>query len=429
MFQSTRAPRCAPASFETLEGRRLLSTTLVIDGTNSADTIRIRQSGSTVTVTRNGSSTSRADVSSVVVNGNGGNDAITADDSVKVPLQLRGGAGNDTLTGGAGDDVLVSVGGSSDHDRLVGGGGHDNFWTDAGTVDKIADSSSADCPHLVASFMTLRVKRPDGSFSKTPVPLSPSGQKLPDPMPSKSISGWKNFSDHPLFPADGPSEQDVDQNGAADCYFLAPMSSVAKLDPGRLTDRVVDLGDGTYAVQFERGGSHYFVRVDGDLPIHSSGAPYYAGLGRGGSIWVPIVEKAWAFFRHGEGTYASINWGGLSEFYEALSVGNAARQFDPIRFKSEGGILEAIDGLLDDGYSVIYSTKNTQPAGSKLRPDHVLMVDRVVRNRFGAAAGVVLRDPYKADKPGALDGANDGYISLTASQAAAWMEAIAWCRV
>jgi hypothetical protein len=429
VFQSTRAPRCAPHSFEALEGRRLLSTTFVIDGSNAADTIRIRQSGSTVTVTRNGSSTSRTDVSGVVVNGNGGNDYIAADGSVRVPLVLRGGSGNDTLAGGAGDDVLVSVGGSSDHDRLTGNGGHDNFWTDGGSIDKITDRSGSDFAHLVGSFMTLRVKRSDGSFSKTPVPLTLSGQRLPDPVATKAIRGWKNFSGQPLFPAGGPSEQDVDQNAANDCYFLAPLSSVAKLAPDRLTDRIVDLGDGTYAVQFEQSGSHYFVRVDGDLPVTASGAPFYAGLGRQGSIWAPIVEKAWAFFRRGKGTYASINWGGLSEFYDAVAMGGATRQFDPVRFNPGGGILEAIDGLLDDGYSVVYSTKNTQPAGSKLRPDHVVMVDRVLRNRFGVASGVVLRDQYKRDKPGAVDGADDGYITLSAAQASAWMEAIAWCKV
>jgi hypothetical protein len=435
------------ATFEPLEDRRLMSMVWMIDGTDAADTIRLRQSGSTVSVTRNGVTTRRGDVSSVVVNGRGGNDAIAADDSVTVPLVLHGGAGNDllagghaddrlygdagsdTLAGGAGDDVLVSIGGASDHDRLTGNSGHDNFWADSGSVDVITDRASNDAWHTVASFFTYRITRRDGSVATTAVPLTLQGQRLPDPVASKNVSGWKNFSVQPLFPAGGPSEQDVDQNGAADCYFLAPLSSVAKLAPQRIEDRVVDLGDGTYAVQFQRGGSTHFVRVDGDLPVNSSGRPYYAGLGRQSSIWTAIVEKAWAFFRSGKGTYASTDWGRIAEPYDALGLSGLAKQFNAVSFSASGGILDAIGDLLDRGYSVVYSTKNTQPSGSKLRPDHVILVDRVVRNRSGAAVGLVLRDQYKTDLATVRDGSNDGYVTLTAAQAAAWMECVAWCRV
>src|SRR5439155_9205458 len=68
--------RAGRATFEPLEGRRLLSSTWTIDGTDAADTIRIRQSGSTVSVTRNGVTARRGDVSAVTVNGRGGNDTI-----------------------------------------------------------------------------------------------------------------------------------------------------------------------------------------------------------------------------------------------------------------------------------------------------------------------------------------------------------------
>ena len=431
---------------EALECRRLMAAGLVVDGTDRADTIRITQSGSTVSVTKNGVTTRRGDVTSVTVNARGGNDRVTADDSVRVPLVLKGdagddslvggagkdrlygGAGSDSLAGGAGDDVLVTLGGGSEIDRLTGNSGRDNFWIDADGRDTTGDLSGSDLHHRVASFLTYRVAS-DNSTKATKVPLALSGQDLPDPVASKYVCGWKDFSGRPLFPARGPSEHDVEQNGIGDCYFLAPVASLAKVAPQYITDRMVDLGDGTYAVDFERDGGHHFVRVDGDLPVDADGHPYYAGLGRDGSIWGAVLEKAWAFFRKGVGTYDSINWGKVSEPYHAFGVRGVNRTFTASTFSPKGGILEAVDSYLDDGHSVVYSTKDVQPSGSKVRPDHVVLVDRVIRDGDGDATGIVLRDQYKTDDPDVKDGSDDGYVTLTAAQAAAWMEAVVWVRV
>ena len=435
------------ALFEPLEGRRLMAASpWVINGTDGADTIRVRQSGSTLTVTRNGSTTSRSTsgLSGVVVNGRGGSDAIQADDTVRLPLTLHGGAGNDTLRGGAaadrlyggtgadaldagpGNDLLVTIGGASDRDRLAGGSGRDDFWIDSDDADRMSDLSSGDVYKAVRSFMDYRIRRADGSFGGIDVPIGLDGQDLADPVASGNSGGWKDFSDRPLSDAGGPTEHDIDQGAVGDCYLLATLSSLAKVDPTVLTRRIADLGDGTYAVHFERSGGHYFVRVDGELPVDGSGQPVYAALGRGGSVWAPVVEKAWAFFRRSQGTYASINIGRPSEVYRALGLGDTRVEYNPGAFRSDGGMLEKIDAVLDDGGTVAYSTLDDQPSGSKVRENHILMVHRVVRNARGAATAVVLRDPYKSDTPGAVDGANDGYITLTSAQAAAWMEALYW---
>ena len=441
-------PRPTPSGIEILEHRRLFAAAFVVDGTDAADTIRITQSGSTVSVTKNGATTRKTDVSSVAITGRKGNDRITADDGVKVPLVLKGDAGNDTLVGGAGgdrlyggtgsdslsgaggDDVLVTIGGASEQDRLAGGPGRDNFWLDADGSDRMSDLSASDAYHKVKSFYTYRVARPGGTVT-TRVPLALTGQDLPDPVTFGSVRGWDDFSDRPLFPAGGPSELDVDQNAAADCYLLASVSSLAKVAPRYLTDRIVDLGDGTYGVRFERDGRPEFVRVDGDLPVDGSGNPYFAGLGRGGAIWTAVMEKAWAFFRRDAGTYASTNFGRIAEAYDALGIDSTswATSATASAFSSRGGLLETIDSFLDKGYSVVYSTRDTQPSGSKVRPNHVVLVDRVVRDRSGNASGVVLRDQYKTDDPDVRDGSDDGYVTLTAAQAAAWMEGVSWVDV
>jgi hypothetical protein len=446
------------AGIEALEDRQLMSggTPYVINGTDAAETIRIRQSGTSIIVTRNGATTTRkTPASNIVVNARGGNDTVFADDSVKVPMTLNGGsgddalrggaandtvrgetgndrlyggAGSDTLDGGSGDDVLVTIGGGGENARLTGGAGHDNFWLDADGDDRMSDLSASDAYHKVGSFYSYRIQQANGSTATTNVPLALNGQKLADPVASGYARGWKNFSNQPLFPQGGISEHDVDQNAAADCYFLAPLASMAREMPRQITDRVVDLGDGTYAVHFQRDGGHFFVRVDADFPVDSSGRPFYAGLGRQSSIWTAVLEKAWAFFRRGQGTYASTEWGRVVEPYEALGLDTVNKSYSASSFNSKGGILEAIDSYLDAGYSVVYSTKDTQPSGSKVRPDHVVMVDRVIRNSRGVATGIVLRDQYKTDLPTVRDGDNDGYVTLAASEAAAWMEGVMWCK-
>jgi hypothetical protein len=450
-----------PLGVETLESRRLLAASpFVVDGTDRDDTIVVRQTSTAVRVTRNGSTLSRsaADVSAVVINGRGGEDSVSADSTVKVPLTVYGGSGDDTLRGGPradvlhgqsgddsvygmagndrlygggdndrieggdGDDVLVSLGDGAD--RVTGNGGHDNFWYDSG-VDTVTDLTSSDARHLVASFMSYRI-RSDGSYKTVAVPKLLAGQSLSDPVASGKVSGWRDFSGNPLFPSSGISEHDVDQNGASDCYFLAPLSSLAKIKPGVLTDRIVDLGDGTYAVHFERDGRSVFVRVDGDLPVNGSGSPYYAGLGTQKSLWVAVFEKAWAFFRRSEGTYDSTNFGQIGEPYRALGLGTTSWADHPDDFRSQGGLLEGIDKLLKAGHSVTYSTKNDQPSGSKLREDHVVMVDRVVRDGSGKAVSLVVRDQTRTDWLKSADGRDDGYITLTAREAAAGMEGVAW---
>ena len=480
-----------PAALEPLEARRLASASpLVINGTDGADTIRIRQSGSTLTVTRNGANTTRktADVSSVVVNGRGGADSITADDSVKVRLTLSGGPGNDmlrggsaadvlrgdsgndtiqggggndqvhgndgndslsgnagddrlwagagddTLDGGDGADVLVSIGGAGDDDRLAGGAGADQFWADPAPTDRVTDRSAGDLYKPVGAFMTYRIARADGSFSKVPVSTKLQGQDLPDPVASKKISGREDYSINPLFAADGPTEQDVDQNGAADCYFLSSLAGLARTAPEHVKGRVVDLGDGTYAVHFQDYDRNVYVRVDADLPVDNTGKPFYAGLGQDKSIWVPVLEKAWAFYRRSQGTYASIDFGRSKEVFKALGMQDVAFQDS---FRSAASMLDTIDAALDAGLPLTFWTKMTEPKGSPLRPSHVLTGVRVIRDARGNPTHLVLRDPLKNDGARAmaaatgeaLDGSNDGYLTITAAQAAAAMKGVTWARV
>jgi len=164
------------------------------------------------------------------------------------------GPGAAVLMGEAGDDLLVAVGGGADTVR--GGAGNDSFWVDS--ADSIADAEAAETPynvHVIAQF-----------YQPTADPVSrPSleirGQDLTDP--SAGVP-YVDQSFRPLF-LDGPEYNDAIQGGVGDCYFIATLSSLAGSDPAIIKQAITDLGDGTYAVRFYRGGSAVFVRVDGRL--------------------------------------------------------------------------------------------------------------------------------------------------------------------
>jgi len=112
--------------FETLETRRLYSMSLVngtltVTGTANADAITIHKNtaGGLHVVEPAGTHDFAAGaVAKLVVNAGAGNDSITSDDNVTIPMTLHGGAGSDSITGGGGNDVIF---GDDGDDSLAGG--------------------------------------------------------------------------------------------------------------------------------------------------------------------------------------------------------------------------------------------------------------------------------------------------------------------
>jgi Ca2+-binding RTX toxin-like protein len=108
--------------------------TVVNNGGNVAETYTITASGDRVRLDRLTPGPFSLDIGTtenLVLNGNGGDDIITASDGLDglIRLTLDGGAGNDTITGGDGDDMIL--GGDGD-DVLTGGAGHDTIDGGAG---------------------------------------------------------------------------------------------------------------------------------------------------------------------------------------------------------------------------------------------------------------------------------------------------------
>ena len=121
---------------ETLESRRFLSSVTlgsngvlrVVGDDDVTDQVMLRLDGDQVSVVVNGGTAQlfdKADVRLIRVNGRGGNDAVTIDESngaLGERVEINGGEGDDVLTGGAGAETITGAGGD---DRINGNGGSD----------------------------------------------------------------------------------------------------------------------------------------------------------------------------------------------------------------------------------------------------------------------------------------------------------------
>lgn len=335
--------------------------------------------------------------------------------------RLYGGLGNDRSNGAAGNDQLIDIGGGLG-DLLTGGPGLDSFWLDARLAEKVTDPSAAEtrlgAVHRVGAFFTpTAVTEPDSTLRLGAIPKNLLGQKLPDPGASGQTLTYKNFSRRPLFASTGPSPDDVYQGDIGDCYLLAALSAVARSNPKAITQSMADLGDGTYAVQFTRGGQRHFVRVDGDLPVMNNGQPLYAGLGNQDSIWVAIYEKAYAVFRRGSASYDSLDGGWMSEVNAAMGL--YSRDVDG--FASGEELLAWTGRELAAGRAVTFAT--AQPNGAPLLSYHGYSVDSVELDETGQPWAFWLRNPWGYD---GVDNPtyDDGYVLVTAAEALASYSAL-----
>jgi hypothetical protein len=290
---------------------------------------------------------------------------------------------------------------------LIGDQGRDEFWLTTTTKKHIADDSSVASMrsrvHHVASFWN-KIKQNN--------PARPRRVNLPDPSLTSKYISYRNFSTRPLFSGEGPTADDVAQGYLGDCYFLATLSSVAGINPSLIRRSIVDLGDGTYGVQFLRGNQKVVVRVDADLPTLSNGQMAYAGFGAENSIWVGIMEKAWAFFRYDDASYASTEGGWMGEVYDAMGQANRSTWYIP----ANKTLLGMIRNELNAGRSVTFGVGEFS-GNIPLISYHAYSVDRVVEDAEGNLS-MVLRNPWAIDGAG-NDGNDDGYVTINEAQAQA----------
>jgi hypothetical protein len=369
-----------------------------------------------------------------VIFGGFGQDVLYGEDGNDA---LYGGGDADRMDGGGGNDNLVSVGGGTD--TVTGGLGFDSFWMDPGDIltDASATETAKKHVHRVTAFEGYSY---DGGTTVTPVSKELLGQNLADPwrtdVEMELLYTKEDFSAKPLFASGGPTKEDVKQGSVGDCWLMAKLAAIADANPDYIRQMVTDFGDGTYGVRFYRNGVAQHIRVDADLWVTSPGNPMYAELGKEGSIWVAIVEKAWAFFRFQEGNYASIaggngnidnpllgmtgspfakgepvspaavvNWvnvgspSGLTAYYVKQTAINWLNAVKAARAANKPVTVGAVAALSNstairvDNLATPDVNENTYRHSS-----HVYMVDKVLTNASGTPTGIKLYDPWGLER-------------------------------
>lgn len=347
------------------------------------------------------------------VRGGDGADRLHGDEGAD---KLYGELGRDILIGGDGVDMMV---GGEDVDTLVGIDGladiifagttatttvRDELWLDP--QDALVNTFSVasvkaidpDAVHLIQGYRKYWV---GGLQLSTPIQL---GVPLIDPSARQEDSGLLNDErpELPLFSSAGPQFTDIDQGNVGSCYFLARLASLAKTHPQYIRDMVVDLGDGTYVVQFYfQSGAKTYVRVDNSLYRRSgSTEPYYTNLGAEGSMWGAIIEKAWAIHRYGTASYDDISGGNSEQTNTSVALG--LNQVDTFtrNLTSAMEFVNLIRDALNNGRTVLVpapgnlSDFTPMTLENRSRGSHVYMVHSVETNAQGVPTKVLLYNLY-----------------------------------
>jgi len=319
---------------------------------------------------------------------------------------LNGGAGADTMNAGSGADTIIAIDGEA-LDVISQGGGNDFVWRDldGGSVD-VADFETGDVVHDVDGFdnpgadMTL-----DGDL----IPL-------PEPLPGDV---YEEFNNRPLFSADGPSVFDINQGALGDCFFLAGLGSTAMTNPDAILSRVVDFGDGTYGVNL----ADKYYRVDNRLVVARAGNPFlnYVSLGSSGSIWAPIMEKAFAHYRDGDNSYNSIEGGFCFDVFNTVFEAQDAEQIwfnmGPGTFLSPEQISSVIRQMMDEGYAPTLGIQFTTNPALPLVTLHQYVVLDYALDGFGLVSTLTLYNPWGIDGVPPFSGdPNDGIVTITLNE-------------
>jgi hypothetical protein len=221
---------------------------------------------------------------------------------------------------------------------------------------------------------------------------------------------------------------DVVQGQLADCYALAGLGAIARDNPNAIRQNVVDFDDGTYGVRL--GNSYY--RVDNDLPVSSAGStrPAYAQLGAQNSMWAAVVEKAFAHYRRGQNSYASIEWGWSVEMNRAFRSTSAGEK-SIATYTSATALANDVGARAGSGQAVTIGfsgAKKTTSSGAPLVMGHQYIVSSVQRNSAGVVVSITLRNPWGVDGAGS-DGRDDGFVTVTPAQIYGHNGAVNWGRV
>jgi len=338
---------------------------LVITENAKNDTVSILESGTTLTINADGVTlTATAPADELFIYARASGDSVSIDASVTTATTI---------------DSIDGVGST-----ITSAGSKVSVWKDS--TDSFSGKGTL---HSVAAFA--------GNVSKA------YGASLANP----ADSGTTAVANLSLW-GSGPTAADVNQGYTGDCYFLSSLAAFAGTRPQALENMAVDLGDGTYAVQFISNGSPVYVRVSDTLPVGPGGAGYmFASPGVANTIWAPIFEKAFCYFRTGANSYASIGNGGwMSDVYTDLGVNST--NITPSSY-SDSALYALLSADLSANDPVTLGTISKAP---DLVSGHAYTLVSVYKDSSGTH--YVVRNPWGIQGDAAENA--QGYATLTYAQ-------------
>jgi len=361
------------------------------------------------------------------LNGRGGNDKLIGGNGND---QIRGGDGDDTIDGGAGDDW---INGDAGTDTLDGGAGTNTIISiDGGSTDTITtgdgknyiwNDNISGATDVINGFSSIDVVNSVDKFSNVGADTTLDGDRIPDPIPLDGNT-YERFTNRPLFSPSGPQVFDIQQGQLGDCWMLAGLGSAAYANPENIKTRVVDFGDGTYGVHL----GDYFFRVDNDLVVNHAGDQRlnYTSLGKGGSVWAAVMEKAYADFRTlGSNSYPSIEGGrsmdvftnafkstGTQLFY--INVGTPA---DPQAVSDEIVKMMARDPVTHKLINAAtLGVFDALPSVPLVTGHQFVVLDYAFNDFLGQVSSITIYNPWGIDGEPNPSNPNDGIITITLDQ-------------
>lgn len=153
-----------------------------------------------------------------------------------------------------------------------------------------------------------------------------TGATWRDAFPDLPKDGW-GYADDSASPAfTNITVDDINQWQIADCYFLAPLMTIADTNPSYIKTNLLqpeidtngNIVVGKYVVFFTQTINNIatWVRVHVNSQIDN----IQAHAGPDGDIWVALIEKAFAYFRTGADLFHSLDYGSPYASFQTLGL-------------------------------------------------------------------------------------------------------------
>lgn len=251
-----------------------------------------------------------------------------------------------------------------------------------------------------------------------PTPVNPLGLKDPAVLKADLKKVRQEVIKGGTLSIKGINGDDVRQKYLGDCYLMAAMAAVARVNPQVIEQAFIKRSDGTYDVTIYqpkgRGFAPVKVHIDADLPHNDWYHLEYASARDEKELWPALLEKA---FAAKAGSYAAIEGGVPGEAMSWLT----GKPSSTIDFKEAGvkadQVFTALSKAVSEHRAATASTygenSNAKYTNSGLFADHAYSVWGV--ETTDGKRYVQLRNPWGDTEP-KNNGKDDGIFKLELSE-------------